>query len=217
MNILSIETTSGICGIAYHENGKLKVIVEEELYREHSEKLPLFFESLCDQTGFDLRDLHGIAVSIGPGSFTGLRVGLSYAKGLAFSSNLPLVPVPTLQSLAEGAKCEGKIRCMVKSHKDMIYFQDFTLIKDEVNSERANIEKWEIIKRSLNLFDKIIQYGCEEFLVESHDDERVENIKPSANLIGEIASKYYDKFKLTDFYHLEPEYISQFKIQKPVK
>tara|TARA_B100000315_G_C14581815_1_gene590880 strand:- start:637 stop:1290 length:654 start_codon:yes stop_codon:yes gene_type:complete len=217
MKILSIETTTGICGIAYHDNNQLIAIVEEELYREHSEKLPLFFESLRDQTEIDLGKLDGIAVSIGPGSFTGLRVGLSYAKGLAFSSNLPLVPVPTLQSLAEGANCEGKIRVMVKSHKDMIYFQDFTLIKDEVNPERANIEKWEIIKPSLNLFDKIVQYGCEEFLVESPEVKKVVNIKPSAKLIGETASKYYDRFKLTDFYQLEPEYITQLKIQRPVK
>ena len=83
--------------------------------------------------------------------------------------------------------------------------------------KRANIEKWETIKQSLNFFDKIIQYGCEEFLVESPEDEKVVNIKPSANLIGEAASKYYDKFKLTDFYQLEPEYISSFKIQRPVK
>ena len=77
MNILAIETATPVCGIALFRQGELVEIREKTLYREHAEKLPLFFEDLREATNLKLGKLDGIAVSIGPGSFTGLRIGLS--------------------------------------------------------------------------------------------------------------------------------------------
>ena len=104
MNILAIETATPVCGIALFRQGELVEIREKTLYREHAEKLPLFFEDLREATNLKLGKLDGIAVSIGPGSFTGLRIGLSYAKGLAFSVDIPLVPVSTLLAMCFGSK-----------------------------------------------------------------------------------------------------------------
>ena len=68
--------------------------------RSHTASLPLLVERVLRDAGLALEDVEGIAVSIGPGSFTGLRIGLALAKGLAFAGGLPLVGVPTLEALA---------------------------------------------------------------------------------------------------------------------
>ena len=78
MKILAIETASDICGIAYIKNGKCEGLIEKSIPRKHAEQLPLFYQKLIKKTGLKLSELDGIAISIGPGSFTGLRIGLSY-------------------------------------------------------------------------------------------------------------------------------------------
>ena len=100
MNILAIDTSTDWCGIALIQNEKCKYNIEEQIARKHAEKLPRFYESLRDQTNLDELNLNALAVSIGPGSFTGLRVGLGFTKGLAFAKELPIIPVPTLQIMA---------------------------------------------------------------------------------------------------------------------
>ncbi len=124
MKLLAIETSTDICSIAYIDNGKTISIVEEIIPRKHAELLPVYFRELSELNQHLLQYISAIAVSIGPGSFTGLRIGLSYAKGLAYSRGLPIIPVPTLLSLADG--CSGNhqksYRVCLYSHGD-IYFE----------------------------------------------------------------------------------------------
>ena len=93
--ILSIESSSTICGVAVIEKGDILSLVEKSAYRKHAEILPEFIQIALEQSKKTVSDLDAIAVSIGPGSFTGLRIGLGMAKGLAYSHNLPIIPVPT--------------------------------------------------------------------------------------------------------------------------
>ena len=94
MKLIAIETATEICSIAYLVDGECVALVEKQIPRQHAEKLPLFYEGLVAESNLDLSKIDGIAVSIGPGSFTGLRIGLSYAKGLAYSHKLPIIPGP---------------------------------------------------------------------------------------------------------------------------
>jgi tRNA threonylcarbamoyladenosine biosynthesis protein TsaB len=89
MKILAIETATEICGVSYIEDDNVIATVEENIPRQHAKSLPLFYEKLVADTGLKMSSLDGIAISIGPGSFTGLRIGLSYSKGLAFGQGLP--------------------------------------------------------------------------------------------------------------------------------
>ena len=82
MNIISIETATDWCGVALLINDKCEGKVQKKIPRKHSEKLPVFYNRLILSTKFDDNKLDAIAVSIGPGSFTGLRIGLGFAKGL---------------------------------------------------------------------------------------------------------------------------------------
>ncbi len=101
--LLGIETATTVCAAAVMRDG---VLLAEELVDErnvHAEKLMGMIDAAFRHSGSTLEQMAGIAVSIGPGSFTGLRIGLSVAKGLAYASGKPLLPVPTLQAMAQKA------------------------------------------------------------------------------------------------------------------
>jgi len=102
MKILAIDTATDVCGIALAEGPKL--LAEYRLVRRniHNERLLSAAEQLLDDLGWTLNQVDAFAVSIGPGSFTGLRIGLSVASGLAFSLGKPLAAVNTLDAFASG-------------------------------------------------------------------------------------------------------------------
>src|SRR5512142_395937 len=103
MMLLGIETATTVCAAAVVRDGEL---LAEELVDErnvHAERLMGMIDAAFRRSGTTLEQMAGLAVSIGPGSFTGLRIGLSVAKGLVYASGKPLLPVPTLQALAQKA------------------------------------------------------------------------------------------------------------------
>lgn len=103
MMLLGIETATTVCAAAVVRDGEL---LAEELVDErnvHAERLMGMIDGAFRRSGTALKQMAGLAVSIGPGSFTGLRIGLSVAKGLAYASGKPILPVPTLQGLAQKA------------------------------------------------------------------------------------------------------------------
>lgn len=99
MTLLAIETAYDVCGVALINDDGIKALEEQVAPRRHNELLAVSTERLLTRCGCRLRDLDAIAVSLGPGSYTGLRIGMSYAKGLAYGAQLPVIPVPTLPSL----------------------------------------------------------------------------------------------------------------------
>ena len=214
MKILAIETATEICGIGYILDGGCIGLVERKTPRAHAEKLPLFYDKLIEETGVKLKDLDGIAVSIGPGSFTGLRIGLSYCKGLAFSHGINIIPVPTLEALvfAKG-KIEGTIRILLHSHRGIFFQQDF-LWKDEQLQNISEIEvlEWDEIKCNSNRGQVNYFFGGEP-LVNSLNVPELKKIKPSAHWIGILAEKNFTEWISDNPYKLIPDYISPFLIK----
>lgn len=104
IKLLGIETSTNHCSVALFEDGKAiatRLLTEEG---SHSKMLTLLIQEVCKETQTNLAELAGIAVSIGPGSYTGLRIGLSTAKGLCYGNDLPLLAIPTLSIMAEAAR-----------------------------------------------------------------------------------------------------------------
>lgn len=131
MSVLGIETATSVCAAAVAADG---VVRAEELVdgeRVHAERLVPLVEQVLRRSELRLRDLQGVAVSIGPGSFTGLRIGLSVAKGLVYAGGMPLVAVPTLEALARHtmASFTGRLPRFVlaalDARRDEIYCQLF--------------------------------------------------------------------------------------------
>jgi tRNA threonylcarbamoyladenosine biosynthesis protein TsaB len=209
VNILAIETATEVCGIAYYENDSIKGIEEKIIPRQHATSLPLFYKALQDKTGLSLNALDGIAVSMGPGSFTGLRIGLSYAKGLAFSHDLPIIPVPTLQAIAFEVHLDDEFHVLVFSHRDMIYHQKFSA--DHQHKSNAVVSKWSDLKPLIEN-STCFHIKCDTFL-EDHD--RAHKVQPSAKNIGALAIKYYHDWVEEKPYALVPNYIAPFEINTP--
>jgi len=132
MSVLGIETATEVCGSALVENGLVLAEKWFEARQMHSEKLVLLIDETLRSRDFMLTNVDAIAVSIGPGSFSGLRIGLSVAKGLAFACGVPIIAVPTLYALAQRAVTErlagqeGRILSLVDARRDEIYAALYT-------------------------------------------------------------------------------------------
>lgn len=234
MKLIAIETSTEICGIAYIENGKCIDIVEDRIPRQHAEKLPLFYDELVKLSGLTLSRIDAIAVSIGPGSFTGLRIGLSYAKGLAFSHKKPIVPVPTMQSLLHGSGVkDDNVAVVMNSHGNKYFIQESpTMRPDKIGSSaptggsnssssrftshvsRINVLTCESVNDlGIDLAKtKIIHWNCDKLFSEIEKTENIISVTPSARLIGELAHLNYNKWIIKKPYKLVPDYVSPFKI-----
>ena len=110
-NILLIETSTALCSVALAEDGVLTAYKESSAPKAHASLTAVFIQEMLDERGLTLADCDAICVSKGPGSYTGLRVGVSTAKGLCFGSKKPLLAVGTLDTLVAQALCHPELTC----------------------------------------------------------------------------------------------------------
>lgn len=103
IKILSIETSTRSCSVCLSKDGQAWIVREVQSQSGHAEQLTLFIQEVMQTANLDLKDLDAIAVSQGPGSYTGLRIGISTAKGLCYALDKPMLAIDTLQALAFGA------------------------------------------------------------------------------------------------------------------
>ncbi len=202
MNLLAIETASTVCGAALFINDRLEDISEIDQPRIHAERLPVFIDELLKKNGIDLAGITGIAISSGPGSYTGLRIGMSLAKGLAFSHRLPLVPVPTLLSLETRVKLTKEHYICLHSHKDIVYAQKFAggaSTGEAVCVPYSTLEKIPIFGHGIQAFEE--------------SNNQVTVVTPSARHVGELAlEKFYD-WQCSDLNQVQPYYLTEFNIR----
>lgn len=152
--ILSIETATKLCSVALARDGQVLALRELESGQHiHAEKVNDFIEEVMNEAGLELKELDAVAVGIGPGSYTGLRIGLSAAKGLCYALERPLIGIGTLHTLAQaalatGQKVEGTLWPMVDARRMEVFAQPFDvhgkplgndapLILDEVWAQQA--------------------------------------------------------------------------------
>ena len=207
--ILSIETSSNICGISYIEGDNCIASVDYDSSKKHTEVLPEYYCRLKKMTGFKLKCIDAIAVSIGPGSFTGLRIGLSFAKGLAFSQELPIIPVPTMMSLAYQIKEMSPKRGLILSHANTIFSQK---IKWENNLPCADgsitLLTWDKFLDENENRDKTFQCNCES----KENSQDLMKTKYSSSSVGLFASKNFAKLKVNKPFSLVSNYVAPFKL-----
>ncbi|MEL1253306.1 tRNA (adenosine(37)-N6)-threonylcarbamoyltransferase complex dimerization subunit type 1 TsaB [Flavobacterium sp. DGU38] len=219
--ILNIETATKNCSVAIAKNGETIICKEiaEEGY-SHAEKLHVFIEEVIAQSGISVHDLAAVAVSQGPGSYTGLRIGVSAAKGLCFALNIPLIAVDTLKTLASQAKIsEGKIIPMLDARRMEVYSAIFN---SKLETERA-IQAEVITDDSFSDLAGTIYFvgDCAEkcrSVLTKENFVFLEDIKyPSAAAMSKIS---YDKYKISDTVdvaYFEPYYLKDFMINTPSK
>ena len=120
MKILALDTSTRTASVAVVHDGRLLASVEDQV-STHSEKLVLLVDLALRQAELRLSDLDAIACGMGPGSFTGLRIGLSTAKAFCFALAKPLLPVSSLAALARGADVHGLILAILHAKRDELY------------------------------------------------------------------------------------------------
>lgn len=219
--ILNIETATKNCSVSIAKNGETILCKEiaEEGY-SHAEKLHVFIEEVIAESGVSIQDLVAVAVSQGPGSYTGLRIGVSAAKGLCFALNIPLIAIDTLQTLASQAKVtDGKIIPMLDARRMEVYSEVFTA---NLEIERA-IQAEVITEESFAAYTEKIYFvgDCAEKCKPVLTKENfvfLEEIKyPSANAMSKLSYAKYQKSDTVDVAYFEPYYLKDFMMTLPSK
>lgn len=218
--ILNLETATTNCSVSISKNGKLLVLKEynSEGY-SHSEKLHVFIKEAIEEASLRMSDISAIAVSKGPGSYTGLRIGVSAAKGLCFSLDIPLISIPTLESMAHQFKTEKDVLLIpvLDARRMEVYSCVFDEDYKEIRETRAEIID-ENSFREYVAHSKVILLGsgaekCKELLTNSNFSFGTD-VVPSSK---EMVALSYEKFENSDFENVayfEPYYLKDFMIQK---
>ncbi|MGY8932032.1 MAG: tRNA (adenosine(37)-N6)-threonylcarbamoyltransferase complex dimerization subunit type 1 TsaB [Flavobacteriales bacterium] len=214
--ILNIETSTKACSVALFSGKQLvshKEHVEEKF--SHSEKLSLYMLEVLDLAKITFTDLSAIAISMGPGSYTGLRIGVSTAKGLCYALDIPLISISTLQAMAYGISLTKKsdVFCpMIDARRMEVYSAFYNAKNKLIRKIQADIIDEKSYQKELT--DKVLFFGDgSEKLHETiiHDNASfVSNFHPSAKFLGPLA---FNKFQETDFEdtaYFEPYYLKDF-------
>ena len=214
--ILNIETSTKACSVALHKNGELIVSREDVTTNfSHSEKLLKFISKLFSDAKLSLSDLDAIAVSMGPGSYTGLRIGVSTAKGLCYGLDIPLISISTLKAMSFGMALEIKadLYCpMIDARRMEVYSAFFDINNTEVRKIQADIINENSYKKELE--KKVVFFGDgSEKLIEKIKDKNaifVSDIHPSAKNMGLLSYQKFTKSLFEDLAYFEPFYLKDF-------
>ncbi len=216
--ILNLETATTNCSVSLAEDGKLLALKEENSAGySHAEQLHYFIEEVMETAGKPLADLDAIAVSKGPGSYTGLRIGVSAAKGLCYALGIPLLATATLDSLARQIRVNsGLIIPMLDARRMEVYskvldhnFSELRETKAEVldeNSYREYAEKGKVY---------LPGSGAEKCrdLFDDPNFEYREDLVPSAREMATLSYERYREGLFEDVAYFEPYYLKDFILQ----
>ncbi len=214
--ILNIETATKNCSVALAKEGKTILCKEiaEEGY-SHAERLHVFIEEIIKEVGITFQDLIAIAVSQGPGSYTGLRIGVSAAKGLCYALDIPLIAVDTLQVLASQATVSsGLIIPMLDARRMEVYSAVFTSNYNKRRAVQAEIiteNSFEELEETLYFVGDCAE-KCKPVLTKDNFVFLSDIKFPSAKEMSVISFEKYQKNETVDVAYFEPYYLKDFMI-----
>ena len=223
--ILCIETGTDICSVGLARDGELISLRESDEGRDHAKRLGVFVDELLRETGVMPDELDAVAVGKGPGSYTGLRIGVSFAKGLCYGLQIPLIAVCSLDALAEVAiedheagildveAWDGATLCpMVDARRMEVYTCLYNAKGEpqgEVSAEIIDGESFADVRRN----GQLVIFGngaakCREVL----QDATYINITPSARGLARLAQQRLSANQVEDIAYFEPFYLKDFVV-----
>ncbi|MEY2894702.1 MAG: hypothetical protein RIS42_421 [Bacteroidota bacterium] len=219
--IVSIETSTPLCSVALHRSGELLAARETQEEGGHGRKLTRLIESVCAEAGVTFQQLDAIAVSNGPGSYTGLRIGLATAKGLCFGLNIPLITLHTLQVMAnawEKLPENTLLLPMLDARRMEVYAAVFDGQSKEAISETSPVvlesNSFGTLQQPTVAFGNGAlkwQSACEN----QHITFSEEHPFPHAQNMGKDAFKQFINQVFASLVLTEPEYLKEFMGTKP--
>lgn len=232
--ILCIESGTDVCSVALTKNGKLLSLRESTQGREHASKLAVYVDDILKNNDIEVEDLDAVALSEGPGSYTGLRIGTSLAKGMCFACNKPLVAVGSLRSMAEVAMEDFEaglladidladyLLCpMIDARRMEVYTQLFDSQMNALTEVSAAIVDQDLFSElRASTGKKLLIFGdgsqkCEQVL-DADIFTRIE-VVPSARGLIRPANLAVKNSDFEDVAYFEPFYLKDFIIKKSNK
>lgn len=218
--ILQIETATTSCSIALAHNKQILGFKQINARNMHAQVITVYIDELMAQANLKYADLDAIAVSCGPGSYTGLRIGVSTAKGLCFALDKPLIAVDTLAAMANGALCDNKIDkdtllCpMIDARRMEVYTAVFTTSGEVIKPTAA-----EIIDESS--FDQLLKHQpvlffgdgaekCRATLSHNPNAKLLTGFENSATHLTQLAADKFERAEFEDVAYFEPFYLKDF-------
>lgn len=224
--ILCIETGTDICSVGIAKDGELLSLRESDEGRDHARKVAVFVDELLRETEIAPDDLDAVAVGKGPGSYTGLRIGVSFAKGLCYGLQKPLVAVGSLDALAEVAREDyeagilsvddwenARLCPMVDARRMEVYAQIFDTEgrpQNEVSAEVITPESFAEFRgqgRPLVIFGSGAR-KCADLM----PDATLVEVTPSARGLARLAQEALDEGRTEDIAYFEPFYLKDFVV-----
>ena len=222
-NILLIETATQVCSVALSIDGKIVSVKEQSGQNLHASNLTLFIEEVIQSAALTYPDLDAVAVSKGPGSYTGLRIGVSTAKGLCYALEKPLIAIETLRMMAAGFAAEypgypGLICPMIDARRMEVYTSIFNSNLDVVEPTSAKIIDEESFSDLLSQH-KITFIGdgaakCAEALQAPNAAFNDLNYNSSKYMCA-LAHEAYLSGSFEDVAYFEPFYLKDFVVTQP--
>jgi tRNA threonylcarbamoyladenosine biosynthesis protein TsaB len=213
--ILCLETATTNCSVTLSVHGSVVAFREDDSEGySHAEKLHVFIDEVMKEASVSMQDLDAIAVSKGPGSYTGLRIGVSAAKGLCYALDIPLIALPTLSILAEKITKKGLIIPLIDARRMEVYSAVFNSEKIQIRETNAEVlseasfmeyaseEKIVFIGSGVAKFKEMCGLPNATF---------IENIQPSSKEMTVLAETKYKKNDTEDVAYFEPYYLKDFK------
>lgn len=208
-NILSIETSGAACSIAISQDDRILCEYGIYVFNKHDKLLAELIRRALNDVDLSVENLDAVAISAGPGSFTGLRIGAALAKGLCYGGSPKLIAIPTLEALAYNAylhsnlKNYNEIAAVIPSHKNLIYFQQFDINCVPVNG---------VIVMPVEevLFDLENTFVCgpatDKLSLTKNDNFDI----PRASFISKLANNKFQKGIFDDAEQFSPMYVQEF-------
>lgn len=226
--ILGIETATGVCSVALVKDNNLLALRESSGTREHSAMLTGYINDVMTETGNSFGELDAVAVSIGPGSYTGLRIGVSSAKGLCYALDKPIITIDTLKALAWQAKqfcfstglnTENALFIPMLDARRM---EVYTAVYDQ---ELNIVEPVNALVITDSAFDSLSQrpvyyFGegaakCTELFSSKTNFSFLSDINLSANAVAMLAQQDFASGNFASLAYCEPFYLKDFIAGKP--
>ncbi len=227
--ILNIETATDICSVALTSDEGVVDLVENSEGRSHASLLTVLTEELLKKNSILVDSLDAVAVSMGPGSYTGLRIGVAVAKGLCYGAGKPLIAVPTLESMTRGAisfikgnETEDNGNAwfcpMIDARRQEVYlafYDGFGVMQKETKAVILTSESFEELLSIHKIF--FFGSGSHKFKeIRFHQNAVfIDNFKNSAKDMADISQKLYYLNKFENLAYFEPFYLKEFVATTP--
>ena len=224
--ILNIETSTRVCSVCISKDGIVQSFRETNDEKTHAKLLTVFIDEIVKEQNLSFNDFDAIAVSKGPGSYTGLRIGVSTAKGLCYAKDLPLIAVNTLEAMANGVISKVKLNeVSIDGFENAILVPMIDARRMEVYSAFFNSRGGSIREVKAEIIDensyseilakqKMIFFGDgSEKITETIKHENaifIENANPSSRSMVSLSEDAYIKEEFNDIAYFEPFYLKDF-------